>query len=156
MEREIKVGSIYKHFKGHIYKVIAIAYDSENYNEEDPELSKMVVYQNMEDEKSCWVRPYQMFNSLVDKEKYPDINQEYRFEEVRQKVDIEDFSKESINLDTASMFSNNQSHGNIDIFEDVIKTIDNGWSNIPDAGLLDSHLNKDKSGGFTVKKSKKM
>ena len=36
MEREIKVGSIYKHFKGHIYKVIAIAYDSENYNDMNP------------------------------------------------------------------------------------------------------------------------
>lgn len=83
MEREIKVGNIYKHFKGHIYKVIAIAYDSEKYSEEDPEASKMVVYQNVEDEKSCWVRPYQMFNSLVDQEKYPDSKQEYRFEEMK-------------------------------------------------------------------------
>ena len=80
MERKIKIGSIYKHFKGHAYKVIEIAYDSENYNEENPEESKMVVYQNVEDGK-CWVRPYSMFNSLVDKEKYPNIKQEYRFEE---------------------------------------------------------------------------
>lgn len=82
MEREIKVGKIYQHFKGHIYKVIAIAYDSENYQEDNPDASKMVVYQNIEDEKSCWVRPYSMFNSLVDKKKYPDIQQEYRFEEI--------------------------------------------------------------------------
>ena len=34
--REIKVNSVYKHFKGHVYKVIAIGYDSENYNENDP------------------------------------------------------------------------------------------------------------------------
>lgn len=81
MEREIIVGKTYKHFKGHIYKVIALAYDSENYNEENPELSKMVVYQNVENGK-CWVRPYQVFNSLVDKEKYHDVLQEYRFEEV--------------------------------------------------------------------------
>lgn len=81
MGREIKVGNTYKHFKGHVYKVISIAYDSENYNEENPELSKMVVYQNVEDSK-CWVRPYDMFNSLMDKEKYPDIKQEYRFEEI--------------------------------------------------------------------------
>lgn len=84
MKREIKVGNIYRHFKGHIYKVLLIVYDSENYNEDNPELSKMVVYQNMEDESKIWVRPYQMFNSLVDKEKYPDVNQEYRFEEIEK------------------------------------------------------------------------
>ena len=82
MEREVKVGGVYKHFKGHVYKVLLLAYDSENYSEENPELSRMVVYQNV---KTCdtWVRPYQMFNSLVDKEKYPEVNQEYRFEEVK-------------------------------------------------------------------------
>lgn len=82
MERKIEVGNIYKHFKGHIYKVIAIAYDSENYDEDNPELSQMVVYQNVENEKQVWVRPYQMFNSLVDKDKYPNIEQEYRFQEI--------------------------------------------------------------------------
>jgi len=81
MEREVKIGKIYKHFKGHVYKVIAIAYDSENYSEENPGLSRMVVYQNV-DTCNCWVRPYNMFNSLVDKEKYPEVKQEYRFEEV--------------------------------------------------------------------------
>ena len=39
----------------------------------------MVVYEDM-DRKICWVRPYEMFNSLVDKEKYPNVEQEYRFE----------------------------------------------------------------------------
>lgn len=84
MERKIKVGNIYRHFKGHIYKVILIAYDSENYSDDNPELSKMVIYQNMEDEKKIWVRSYQMFNSLVDKEKYPNVEQEYRFEEIKK------------------------------------------------------------------------
>ena len=82
MEREIKVGNKYQHFKGHMYKVIAIAYDSENYNEENPELSRIVVYQNLEDEKMIWARSYSMFNSLVDREKYPNIEQEYRFQEI--------------------------------------------------------------------------
>ncbi|MBR2712061.1 MAG: DUF1653 domain-containing protein [Bacilli bacterium] len=82
MEREIKIDNIYKHFKGHTYKVIAIAYDSENYNEKDPSKSREVVYKNV-DTKEVWVRPYDMFNSLVDKKKYPDIKQKYRFEEVK-------------------------------------------------------------------------
>ena len=48
MEREIKVDNIYRHFKGHIYKVIAIAYDSENYYEKDSSKSRMVVYKNVD------------------------------------------------------------------------------------------------------------
>lgn len=80
--REIKVNGIYKHFKGHVYKVIAIGYDSEKYSEENKEEAKVVVYENI-DTKEVWVRPYDMFNSLVDKEKYPNVMQEYRFEEER-------------------------------------------------------------------------
>ena len=79
--REIKVGSVYKHFKGHIYKVIAIGYDSEKYDENNKDNSRLVVYENI-DTKDVWIRPYDMFNSLVDKEKYPDVKQEYRFEEI--------------------------------------------------------------------------
>lgn len=80
--RKIKVGNIYKHFKGHVYRVIAIGYDSENYNENDPLKSRLVVYQNVENDE-VWVRPYDLFNSLVDKEKYPDVKQKYRFEKIK-------------------------------------------------------------------------
>jgi len=80
MEREIKVGTKYRHFKGKLYEVIAIAYDSESNNDE--ELHKLVVYRALYDDGKIWVRDYDMFNSYVDKEKYPDVNQMYRFEEV--------------------------------------------------------------------------
>ena len=43
-----------------------------------------MVYENI-DTKETWIRPYNMFNSKVDKEKYPDIKQEYRFEEIEKK-----------------------------------------------------------------------
>ena len=82
--REIKVNGIYRHFKGHIYRVISIGYNSENYDENNPDNSRLVVYENI-DTKETWVRPYDMFNSLVDKEKYPNIEQEYRFEELEKK-----------------------------------------------------------------------
>ena len=82
--REIKIGGIYKHFKGHIYKVVKIGYDSEKYDDNNPEESKVVVYENINDENDVWVRPYDMFNSKVDKEKYPGVNQEYRFEEIKE------------------------------------------------------------------------
>ena len=71
--REIQVGKKYRHFKGHLYQVIYIAKDSET-------LKNVIVYQDLSDSSKIWVRDYDMFNSLVDKEKYPEVRQEYRFE----------------------------------------------------------------------------
>lgn len=82
--REIKIGGLYKHFKGHIYRVIRIGYDSEKYDDNNKEQARVVVYENINDSNDVWVRPYDMFNSKVDKEKYPDVNQEYRFEEIKE------------------------------------------------------------------------
>ena len=80
MERVIKIGKTYKHFKGNLYKVIDIVYDSESNNDE--EYKKVVIYQALYGDNLKWARPYDMFNSLVDKEKYPNVKQVYRFEEV--------------------------------------------------------------------------
>ncbi len=71
--RQIKINSVYKHFKGNLYLVVDIAYDSETKEE-------MVIYRALYGEKALWVRPLEMFLSEVDKEKYPDITQQYRFE----------------------------------------------------------------------------
>ncbi len=73
MDRVVMVGKIYRHFKGQEYKVLCIATDSET-NEE------VVVYEALYGKHLIWTRPYNMFNSLVDKEKYPEVKQEYRFE----------------------------------------------------------------------------
>ena len=80
MEREIKIGKKYRHFKNKLYKVIDIVYDSESNN--DDEYKKVVIYEALYGDKLRWARPYDMFNSLVDKEKYSEVEQEYRFEEV--------------------------------------------------------------------------
>lgn len=72
MERVVKPNSIYKHFKGNIVKVILIAKDTET-------LEDLVVYKHI-DKDEYWVRPLSMFLSKVDKDKYPNIDQEYRFE----------------------------------------------------------------------------
>ena len=80
MERAIEIGKKYRHFKGKLYKVIDIVYDSESNNDE--EYKKVVIYQALYGDNLKWARPYDMFNSLVDREKYPDVEQEYRFEEV--------------------------------------------------------------------------
>lgn len=78
--REIKIGKKYRHFKGKEYKVLDIVYDSESNNDE--KLKKIVVYQALYGDNLKWARPYDMFNSEVDHEKYPDIKQIYRFEEI--------------------------------------------------------------------------
>ena len=78
--REIKIGKKYRHFKGNLYKVIDIVNDSESNN--DLEFKKVVIYQALYGEGLKWARPYDMFNSEVDHNKYPDVEQKYRFEEV--------------------------------------------------------------------------
>ncbi len=69
---EVKVNGIYRHFKGTIHKVIAIAKHSES-------LEDYVIYTH-EDTNEVWARPYDSFVSKVDHHKYPTIKQEYRFE----------------------------------------------------------------------------
>lgn len=78
--REIKIGRIYKHFKGNLYQVLDVVNDSESNN--DKEYRKIVVYQALYGEKLKWAKDYDMFLSKVDKKKYPNVKQEYRFEEV--------------------------------------------------------------------------
>ena len=80
MDRVIQIGKKYKHFKGKMYKVLDIVYDSESNS--DDEYKKVVIYQALYGDKLKWARPYDMFNSEVDHIKYPDVKQKYRFEEV--------------------------------------------------------------------------
>ncbi len=80
MDRVIKIGKTYRHFKGNMYRVLDIVYDSEESN--DNKYKKVVIYQALYGDRLKWARPYEMFNSEVDHKKYPDVKQKYRFEEV--------------------------------------------------------------------------
>ena len=82
MDRSFHIGDIVKHFKRqyvdqttnkYLYKILAFAHHTET--EE-----KLVVYQALYEPFKVCARPYDMFMSEVDRQKYPDAIQKYRFE----------------------------------------------------------------------------
>lgn len=70
---EILKNRIYKHFKGDLFLVEDIVCNCESGE-------KMVLYRALYGSCERFVRPYDMFASKVDKVKYPNVEQEYRFE----------------------------------------------------------------------------
>ena len=76
---QIKIGKVYRHFKGNYYFVEDVACDSET-------KERMVVYKplyNREDNRQLWVRPEKMFLEEIPERPDNITGQKVRFELVK-------------------------------------------------------------------------
>ena len=83
--RELKAGDIVKNFKYelsskkekkdnmYMYRILTVATHTETEEQ-------LIIYQAMYGKKEVFARPLYMFYEKVDKEKYPNVKQERRFE----------------------------------------------------------------------------
>ena len=77
---------MYRHFKGFTAKIITVATHTETGE-------SLVVYEcsgqavNSDHKNGIYARPLEMFLSEVDREKYPDVKQKYRFELIEERED---------------------------------------------------------------------
>lgn len=83
--KQVSPGEIYRHFKGNLYQIIAVGEHTET-----EEI--MVVYQALYTPFKIYIRPYSQFVSYVDKDKYPQVFQEKRFQ-------LQDFSEEMATIE---------------------------------------------------------
>ena len=83
MER-LKVGDIVQHFKreGLDEDSPRYLYVIENVAKHTETGDKLVVYRALYGDYGVYARPYDMFMSEVDRVKYPNVKQKYRFEKV--------------------------------------------------------------------------
>lgn len=74
-----KAGEKYRHFKGGEYEIVSLAVGSEDGDSQ-------VVYRALYEPYTVYVRPLEMFMGPVEKEKYPDASQEFRFVKIEKET----------------------------------------------------------------------
>lgn len=122
---------VYRHFKGNIYKVITLAKHTETGQE-------MVVYRDVYGSHDTYVRPREMFESPVDKVKYPDATQEYRFE----LMDENEVESKGLKPLTEAFLDADNTKERMDILKRMSDIIEDDDIDIM-AGVLDLDISRD-------------
>ena len=86
IEERLRPGDIIQHFKRELLAAPGETYLSQivswaRHSESD---ERYVVYRALYGTQETWVRPYAMFMGEVDRQKYPQVRQRWRFELVER------------------------------------------------------------------------